>query len=35
MNGDERRICDDIFSTIQDDIRDLCDPEIFSKASFV
>lgn len=35
MNGDERRICDDIFSTIQDDIRNLCDPEIFSKASFV
>jgi len=35
MNGDERCICDDIFSTIQDDIRNLCAPEIFSKASFV
>lgn len=35
MNGDKRRICDDIFSAIQDDIRNLCGPEIFSKSSFV
>lgn len=35
MNGDKRRICNDIFSAIQDDIRNLCDPEIFSKSSFV
>lgn len=35
MDEEKRRICDDIFSILQDDIRSLCDPEIFSKSSFV
>lgn len=35
MDVEKRRICDDIFSILQDDIRNLCDPDIFSKSSFV
>ena len=35
MDEGKRIICDNIFSMIQDGIRNLCDPDIFNKSSFV
>ena len=35
MNEEKRSICDAIFSAIQDDIRNLCDTEIFTQSTFM
>ena len=35
MNEEKRSICDAIFSAIQDDIRNLCDTEIFTQSIFM
>lgn len=35
MNEEKRSICGAIFSAIQDDIRNLCDTEIFTQSTFM